>query len=78
MDEYIGIYVGLDNTSDLGVIETEKGNFDWIADYIMEDIQANEENSLEELKEMKVRLENSLSLVSSKRFYKIVQLKEKN
>ena len=72
-EQYIAIYVGMDNTYDLGVLEAENGNFDWLVDYIMEDIIANEEHSIEELKKMKETLGNKRELVSSKRFYRIVE-----
>ena len=72
-EKHIAIYVGMDSTYDLGVFEAENGNFDWLVDYIMEDIIANEEHSIEELKKMKETLGNKRELVSSKRFYRIVE-----
>ena len=72
-EKHIAIYVGMDSTYDLGVFEAENGNFDWLVDYIMEDIIANEEHSIEELKIMKETLGDKCELVSSKRFYRIIE-----
>lgn len=75
--KYVAIYVGLDNTSDLGVFEAKNGNFDSLVDIIMDDVIANEEHSTEELKIMKEILNNRCELVSNKRFYRIIERKEK-
>ena len=56
-----------------GAFEAENGKFDWLVDYIMEDIIANEKHSIEELKKMKETLSNKCELVSSKRFYRIIE-----
>ena len=57
----------MDSTYDLGVFEAENGKFDWLVDYIMEDIIANEKHSIEELKKMKeINIKIKLILVETR------------